>query len=93
MVIGLLTLELQLPDAHHLKAKRSLLSPLLEAMRRDWNAAAAEVDHRDAWQRATIAVVTVNTDGAQAHRTLTEVAGFVERRPGLRLLDYTIELL
>ena len=93
MVIGLLTLELLLPDALHLKAKRSLLRPLLEAVRRDWNAAAAEVDHRDAWQRATIAVVTVNSDEPGAHRTLTEIAGHVEGRPGLRLLDFTVEML
>lgn len=93
MVIGLLTLELLLPDSLHLKAKRSLLQPLLGAVRRDWNAAAAEVAHRDAWQRATIAVVTVNTDGAQAHRTLTEIAGYVEARPGIRMLDVTVEML
>ena len=93
MVIALLTLELQVPDAQTLKAKRSALRPLLEGIRREWNAAAAEVDHRDAWQRATVAVVTVNTEAAEAHRTLEAVARSVEGRPGLRLLDYSTDLL
>jgi hypothetical protein len=93
VVIGLLTLDLRLPEAVHLKAKRSALAPVLAAIRRDWNAAAAEVEHRDAWQRARIAVVTVNTDGANAHRTLTEITDSLERRHGLELLDTRIEML
>jgi len=93
MVIGLLTLELFLPDALHLKAKRSLLHPLIESLRRDRNVAVAETGYRDAWQRTELSIVTVNTESAHAHRMLTDIAEQVERRPGIRLVDYSVELL
>jgi len=93
LVIGLLTLELRFPDALTLKDKRSLTRPLLEGIRRQWNVSAAETGHRDSWQRATFAVATVNTESAEAHRTLEAVARHAGRGNGAELLDYSIELL
>lgn len=94
MVVGVLTLELFFPDAASLKAKRSLTRPLLEEIRREWNASAAEVgDRRDAWQRATVAVASVNTETAGAHETLEAVARRAGEFPGVQLLDYSIEIL
>jgi len=94
VAVGLLTLEVFLPDSHTLKDKRSLLRPLLARVRREWNVAAAEVgEHREVWQRATLAVATVNTDAAQAHATLEAVAGAARAAPGLSLLDYSTQIL
>ena len=93
MVVGLLTLEIHLPDAHSLKGKRSLLRPVLERLRREWNVSATEVEHRDAWQRTTIAVASVNTETAQVHRTLEEAVRSVESVHSLELLDYSIQIL
>ena len=52
MPVGLLTLELHIPDAHSLKDKRAIIRPILEGCRRRYQVAAAEVDHTDRWQRA-----------------------------------------
>lgn len=93
MVVALLTLELHLPEADSLKAKRSLLRPVLDRLRRDWNVSVAEVEHRDTWQRATVAVASVNTETSQAHRTLEEVVRHVNTRHSLNLLDYSIQIL
>lgn len=94
MVVGVLTLELFFPDAASLKAKRSYSRPLLEAIRRDWNASVAEVgERRDAWQRATVAVASVNTETAHVHETLEAVARRAGVFPGVQLLDYSIEIL
>ncbi len=84
---------MRFPDALTLKDKRSLTRPLLEGIRRQWNASATETGHRDAWQRATIAVATVNTESGEAHRTLEAVARHAGQVAGAELLDYSIELL
>ena len=57
MVVGLLTLEIHLPDAHSLKDKRQVVRKLKERLRARFNVAVAELDHQDLWQRATVGVV------------------------------------
>lgn len=93
MVVGLLTLELFFPDSHSLKGKRSLVRPIIERLRRNWNVSVAEVEHQDTWQRANLAVASVNTDGAEVQRTLNEVVRQVEAQHSLHLLDYSIQIL
>lgn len=60
MPVGLLTLEIDLPYSHSLKEKRAVLQKLMGRLRSRFNAAVAELDHQDAWQRSTIAIVTVS---------------------------------
>ena len=93
MVVVLLTLELRFPGATTLKEKRSRLRPFLEDLRRRWNVSAAEVEHRDLWQRSTVAVAAVNTDRDEAHRSMEAVAGHAGRGAGAELLDYSIEFV
>ena len=82
-----------LPDSHGLKEKRSQIRPLIEKIRRNWNASVAETGHLDSWQRTTLAVASVNTAGPQVHRTLNEIARLAESGTGIQLLDFTIEII
>jgi uncharacterized protein YlxP (DUF503 family) len=93
MVIGLLTLELHFPAARSLKDKRQALRGLEQRVRNRHNVALAEVDHQDLWQRATLAVVSVNTDRVHLERTLTAVAGEAASARDLELVDQQMELL
>lgn len=93
MVIGLLTLELHFPGARSLKDKRQPLRSLIERLRKRYNVAVAEVDHQDLWQRARLAVVTVNTDHAHLESTLDKIAGEAASAPDIELLDAERELL
>jgi len=93
VVVGLLTLELFLPDAHSLKDKRSLVRPLIQRLRRDWNVSVTEVGHQDAWQRATLAVASVNTSTPQVHHTLDEILRHVEGQHTIHLLDSSTQIL
>jgi len=47
MPVGLLTLELHIPDAQSLKDKRQVLRSLKDRLRRQFNVAVAELDHHD----------------------------------------------
>jgi uncharacterized protein YlxP (DUF503 family) len=92
MVIGLLRLDLFLPDTHSLKQKRSLIRPVMERIRREWNVSVTEVDHQDSWQRTTLAVANVNTETAEAERTLGHIARSIEGNPDIQLLDFSVEI-
>jgi len=62
MVIGVLSLEFFLPACRSLKDKRRIILRFKDRVRGRFNVALAEVDFQDIWQRARIAVVTLNSD-------------------------------
>ena len=64
MPIGLLTLEIHIPDARSLKDKRQVLRSLKDRLRGRFNVAVAELDHQDTWQRSQIGVVSLSNDEA-----------------------------
>ena len=82
-----LELSLHIPDARSLKAKRSVIRPVIEGLRRRFHVSVAEVDHHDTWQRAAIGVALV----AEGHRHLEELSDTVDRfvhaAPDLEVLD------
>jgi uncharacterized protein len=93
MVIGLLTLDLHFPGARSLKDKRQALRSLETRIRNRFNVAVAEVEYQDLWQRARLAVVSVNTDHSHLESTLRSVAGEAEFSRDIQLLDAHQELL
>ena len=62
MPIGVLTLELHLPEAHSLKEKRFVVRKIKDRLRARFNVAVAELDHQDLWQRAVLGVVSIASD-------------------------------
>ena len=94
MIIGACTVELYLPSSHSLKDKRHVLKPLLARLRREFNLAAAEVDHNDLWQSAEIAFVTVANDHGYIDRFLEKTVRWIEiHRPDVQVVDWQIEIL
>lgn len=83
MIVGLLSIELYLPEAHSLKDKRMVVRAVKDRLRHH-NVAVAEVAHQDLWQRAGLAVVTVSGEQEPADRTLASALDELERtHPGL----------
>jgi hypothetical protein len=62
MVVGVLQVELTIPSADSLKAKRMVLRSLKDRIRRNFNVSVVEVDENDHWQSAVLAVVVVSND-------------------------------
>jgi uncharacterized protein YlxP (DUF503 family) len=93
MTIGLLTLELHFPGARSLKDKRQALRSLETRIRNRFNVSVAEVEHQDLWQRARLAVVSVNTDHGHLEATLQSIAGEAGRARDIELLDAVTEFL
>ncbi len=93
MPVGMLTLEIFMPDAHSLKEKRQVLRSLKERLRGQFNVAVAEIDHHDLWQRALVGVVTISNDHRHLEESLQNVADESARVLGKDLVGQQIELL
>ncbi len=79
MVIGLLTLELHFPQARSLKDKRRELQGIKDRLRRH-NAAVAELDHQDVWQRTRLGIVTLNAEASVVEAILDGILRDIESR-------------
>ncbi len=94
MIIGACSIELYIPGNASLKGKRRVLKPLLSRLRREFNVAAAEVDHNDVWQSALIALVSVSNDQGHLHRLMDQAVHWVEtHHPEVQVVDWQIEII
>ncbi len=91
--IGVLTLELQISEAHSLKEKRHVVKSLKDRLRTKFNISVAEIDGQDTWQRSVIAAVTVSGDHERAEQVLQAVEREAESLLGGMLTSTGIEWL
>jgi uncharacterized protein len=93
MPVGLLTLELHLPEAHSLKDKRQVLRSLKDRLRRHFNVAVAELDFQDVWQSSVIGVVTLSNAEQHVEQSLQMVLAEAYRILGPVLVSHDLEFL
>lgn len=93
MPVGLLTLELHIPDAQSLKDKRQVVRSLKDKLRRDFNVAVAELEHHDVWQRSVIGVVTLSNEEKHLREMLQKVLDEADRILGSILISQGVEIL
>lgn len=79
MIIGVLLLQIHFPHARSLKDKRKSLSGFRDRLRGRFNAAVAELDYQDKWQRARIGVVTLNSSRRVVENTLGQILSEADR--------------
>lgn len=93
MPVGLLTLELHIPDAQSLKDKRQVVRSLKDKLRRQFNVAVAELEHHDVWQRSIIGVVTLSNEEKHLKEVLQKVLDEADKILGSILIGQGIEIL
>src|SRR6516225_11581065 len=59
-MIAYLTLEIRIDGARSLKDKRQVVRSIKDGLRAHFNVSVAEVQASDAWQRATLGVVSIS---------------------------------
>ena len=72
-----MAVELHIPQATSLKAKRSVLASLIETVRHRYPVAIAEVDHQDTWQRAALGISAVSGSARQVEEILDDVERYI----------------
>jgi len=93
MPVGLLTLEIHIPEAQSLKDKRQVLRRLKDRLRAHFNVAVAELDHQDLWQRALVGVATLSGEESHVEQSLRTVLAEAERLLGRDLVHHDIEIV
>jgi len=93
MRVGLLRVELQIPDSRSLKDKRRPLKSLLERLQNRFHCAVAEVANQDLHQRGTLGIALVSGDGRQLARCLQAVTDFIQNNPDMLVLDLQTRIL
>jgi uncharacterized protein len=93
MPVGLLTLELYIPDAQSLKDKRQVLRSLKDRLRREFNVAVAELDHHDVWQRSVVGIVTLSNEEKHVAEVLQKVLDGADHILGSFLINQSVEIL
>jgi hypothetical protein len=93
MIIGACTLQLYIPGITSLKEKRGVIKPLLKQLRRQFEVAAAEIDHHDVWQSSGIALVVVATETRHVYTVLDKAVQWIEDHYyQVEILDWSVEL-
>ena len=87
MFASVLVVDLHLPVTDSLKAKRAVITPILEGARRRHRVATSEVGHQDQWQRSELAFATVASGEKQAREVLDAVERFVWSFPEVEVLS------
>ena len=93
MIIGLLRVDIFIPQCNSLKEKRSIVKKHLHRIRRTYNVAVAETGMNDKWRRAELSFVSINSLKASVERNLIKVQKELETAGDVQLLDSQMELL
>jgi uncharacterized protein len=87
MYVGALEIEIHVPAAGSLKAKRSVVRHLIEASRQRFGVSASEVSHHDLWQRAGLGFSVVAPSAAHAEHLLDQVERYVWSHPEITVIS------
>jgi hypothetical protein len=90
MVVGVLRIELFIPESNSLKTKRSAIKSLKDRMRSRFNVAVAEVDNGDKWQRASLGVVAVSNESRHIESVMGKVMNLVYGDRRVEVIDSTL---
>jgi uncharacterized protein YlxP (DUF503 family) len=93
MVIGTLTITLQVPDSTSLKDKRQVVRSLTARLRQTFNVAVAEVGDQDLWQSAIVGIACVSGDARHADEMCQKVLRFAENESEALVLRSRFELV
>ncbi len=93
MVVGVLTLDLYIPEARTLKDKRSVVRRVVERTRNRFPLSVAEVDNLELVQKATIGLAVVSNDSRLADSILNKARDFVEALYLAQVIGSHLEIL
>lgn len=93
MVVGILTVSLEIPGANSLKDKRQVVKSLLDNIKHKFNVSAAEIGDNDTWRRATLGFACVSNDNGVANHVLDKVRDYVESNPLISPISVNLEFV
>ena len=93
MIAALVDVELHIPAASSLKAKRSVVKSLIAGLQNDLRVSVAEVGHQDLWQRCRLGVAIAAGSETGARKVAQSVEKIVWREPRVEIVSIRVEIV
>ena len=89
---GIVRVDLHLPGADSLKAKRAVLKRAQAVLRDELGCSVAEIGWQDRWQRAALGVAVAASSHTGVQRVVDRVTAVLERDPRLTVLGTAVDV-
>ncbi|EDP75876.1 DUF503 domain-containing protein [Hydrogenivirga sp. 128-5-R1-1] len=93
MLVGVLVIELFIPDSGSLKGKRKEVKSIKDRLRSNFNVSVSEIDNQELWQRSSIGVAIAGSDASHLRETMDRIESFVERNWAHLVLEIRGDIL
>ena len=93
MHVGVLQVEISIPDAMSLKDKRQVVKSLKDRIAHGHNVSIAEVGALDEHRRSIIGMAMVSNDKRYVEGALSKLVDFIRMVPQASLIDYQIDFV
>lgn len=93
MIIGVLSIEIEIPHANSLKEKRAVLNRIKSRVSNKYNVSIAEIGDHDIWNYTELGISCVSNDQKHANSMLSKVAAFIETLHDFIVVDISMEFL
>ncbi|NYE57627.1 DUF503 domain-containing protein [Carboxydothermus ferrireducens] len=87
MIIGVLTLELYIPQSQSLKEKRMVLKSITEKIKHSYNVSIAEVGNQNLWQRSTLALAAVSLKKDDIEKVFAKIENIIEQNGNVLITE------
>ena len=91
--VGVAHLELHIPEARSLKAKRAPIRSLVEKIKNRHKVLVIEVDHQNLYQRAGLAICAFSTDPVDVEARLRRVEKTIDLNWSGNVLSWEVEVI
>jgi uncharacterized protein len=93
VIAALVDVELHIPLAGSLKAKRSVVKSLIAALQNDLKVSVSENGHHDLWQRCRLGVAIAAGSETGARKVAQSVEKIVWREPRVEVVSIHVEIV
>ena len=88
MIVGLLEIELKIPESRSLKDKRRELRSVKERVRHRFNVSICEVDRHDILNGASLAIVKVDITRRGVESVFSKIMNMITENTRVEVIDY-----
>ncbi len=92
MTIGVLEVEMRIPDATSLKLKRMVVKSIKDRIRNKFNVSVSEISYLSSRQRCSLGVAHLSTARSFTHQVLSEVVKFIEACRQIEVVDFQMTM-
>ena len=92
MIVGTCEIEIIIYEANSLKEKRHVIKSIVERVKSRFNAAAAEVDYNDLWNRSVIGVAVVSNKKSLCESMILKIIDFIDNDERVEIINHYMEV-